>query len=324
VSKVLVTGGAGYLGSVLVPQLMDRGYDVTVVDLLWFGNNLPKGCQVVKKSVFDLSKDDVSGFDAVVHLSGVSNDPMAEYSPARNFIENGAASAYIAFMAKQCDVSRFVYASSCSIYGYTVGKSMTEDEPVSPQFPYAISKLSGEKSVLSLEDDNFRPIALRKGTLYGWSPRMRLDLVVNTMMKFALTEGVINVHNPALWRPLVSIQDAAQAYIRALEADPDITGIFNVSYDNFTIGRVGDEVKSALKKRGYNVQLNLQNRPDLRNYKVDNSKAKRLLDFTARVDIPTAVDDILDHIGDPTDFDWKKKAYYNIDVFKELELPGTG
>ncbi|MCF6284281.1 MAG: SDR family oxidoreductase, partial [Candidatus Hydrogenedentes bacterium] len=184
--RILVAGGAGYIGSVLVPVLQDHGYDVDVVDLLWFGNHLPEDTRVIQKDLFQLGVAELKPYDQVVFLAGLSNDPMAEYSPALNFIQNGALPSYLAFQAKQAGVKRFVYASSCSVYGYTVNELYDEDAPVTCAYPYGISKLEGENGVLQLQDENFSTIALRQGTVCGHSPRMRFDLIVNTIVASAV------------------------------------------------------------------------------------------------------------------------------------------
>ena len=124
--KILVAGGAGYVGSALVPKLLERGYDVTVVDLLWFGNNLPSEVPVVCKDLMEIRPDELKGVDQVIFLGGLSNDPMAEYSPGKNFVSNAAAPAYLAYAAKQAGVRRFIYAGSCSVYGYTVNELYDE------------------------------------------------------------------------------------------------------------------------------------------------------------------------------------------------------
>src|SRR5271157_4817416 len=213
--KILVAGGAGYLGSVLIPRLLDRGYKVDVVYLFWFGNHLPRQVGILNKDIFHLTQEDLEPYDQVVFLAGLSNDPMAEYSPSKNFVFNAAAPSYLAYMAKKAKVKRYIYASSCSVYGYTENELYDETRPAVSSYPYGISKLQGEQAALQLADEDFSVISLRKGTVSGYSPRMRLDLIVNTMFKSALRDGVITVNNPAIWRPILSIQDASSAYIRA-------------------------------------------------------------------------------------------------------------
>src|SRR5579864_170942 len=148
--KILVAGGAGYLGSVLIPKLLERGYKVDVVDLFWFGNHLPSEVRILNKDIFELSVVDLSGYDQVVFLAGLSNDPMAEYSPSKNFIFNAAAPAYLAYIAKKAGLRRYVYASSCSVYGYTDNELFDESRPVASSYPYGISKLQGEQAVMNL------------------------------------------------------------------------------------------------------------------------------------------------------------------------------
>lgn len=317
--KVLIAGGAGYLGSLLVPNLLERGYEVTVVDLLWFGNHLPPEVTLLRKDVLDLTEEEVAGHEQVVFLAGVSNDPMAEYSPSANFIYNGAAPAYLAYLARRAGVRRFVYGSSCSIYGYSTDALCAEDEPTVCHYPYGISKLQGERACLQLGDEGFSVISLRKGTICGWSPRMRLDLVINTMFRTALSEGRIVVRNPAIWRPVLAIRDAVAAYVRALEAAPDVSGVFNVASDNYTVGELGDRVKEAVEKRlDHRIDLRIHDEHDLRSYKVSTEKATRVLGFHPRHDVLSIVDELFAHL--PEIGDWDDPRYYNIEVFKALDL----
>src|SRR6202142_1599190 len=197
--RILVAGGAGYVGSVLIPKLLDRGYKVDVVDLFWFGNHLPEQTGILKNDIFHLYAEDLKPYDQVIFLAGLSNDPMAEYSPSKNFVFNAAAPAYLAYIAKQAGVKRYVYACSCSVYGYTENELYDETRPVSSSYPYGISKLQGEQAVMQLADSKFSVISLRKGTISGYSPRMRFDLIVNTMFKSAMKDGVININNPSIW-----------------------------------------------------------------------------------------------------------------------------
>ena len=169
--KLLVAGGAGYIGSRLVPVLLDHGYEVHVIDLLWFGRHLPDGVEVIEKDLFECKTEDLEGYDQVIFLAGLSNDPMAEFDPSMNFTYNAALPSYLAFIAKQAGVRRFIYGSTCSVYGYTVDELYDEEGPVTCRAPYGISKLQGERGVLQLGDETFSTIALRQGTVCGWSPR---------------------------------------------------------------------------------------------------------------------------------------------------------
>src|SRR5579863_4620636 len=278
--KILVAGGAGYLGNVLIPKLLDRGYKVDVVDLFWFGNNLPKQVGILNKDIFDLTVEDLKPFEQVIFLAGLSNDPMAEFSPSKNFIFNAAAPSYLAYTAKKAKVKRYIYASSCSVYGYTENELYDEGRPVGSTYPYGISKLQGEQAATQLSDEDFSVIALRKGTISGYSPRMRFDLIINTMFKNAVKEKLITVNNPSIWRPILSIEDAATAYIRAIEANYKLSGIFNVASGNYTVGEIGDLVRNAVEDRlGARVNLNIKHIEDFRNYKVNTDKASNVLSF---------------------------------------------
>lgn len=186
--KILIAGGAGFIGSVLIPKVLDRGYNVDVVELFWFGNYLPTAVGIVQKDIFELSVDDLKGYEQVIFLAGLSNDPMAEHSSSKNFIFNAAAPAYLAYIAKKAGVKRYVYASSCSVYGYTENELYDETRPAVCAYPYGISKLQGEQAALQLQDAKFSVISLRKGTACGYSPRMRLDLIINTMFKSAMRD----------------------------------------------------------------------------------------------------------------------------------------
>jgi nucleoside-diphosphate-sugar epimerase len=315
--RILVAGGAGYIGSVLIPQLLERGYDVDVIDLFWFGNHLPKEVGIINKDIFDLEEKDISGYDQVLFLAGLSNDPMAEYSPAENFISNGSAPAFLAYTAKKAGVRRFIYAGSCSVYGYTVNELYDETCPAVSSYPYGISKLQGENAAIQMKDKNFSVISLRQGTVSGYSPRMRFDLVVNTMFKFALTEGVITVNNPAIWRPILAIKDAATAYIRAIESNEDISGIFNVASGNYTVGEIGDLVKSGVKKYlDLDIRLNIKHIRDYRNYKVSIEKARKVLSFHPKNDVESIVEDLVENRDKFQDFG--NPNYYNIQVFKKI------
>ncbi len=319
--KILVAGGAGFIGSVLVPILQDHGYDVDVVDSLWFGNNLPDSVRVTQRDLFTLTADDMSGYDQVVFLAGLSNDPMAEFSPSRNFIENGALPSYLAFIAKQAGVKRFVYASSCSVYGYTVNELYDEQAPVTCGYPYGISKLQGERGVLQLQDDTFSTIALRQGTVNGYSPRTRFDLIVNTMYKFAITEGRIVINNPSIWRPILDVRDTASAFLRSVQSDSTISGVFNVAYDNFTVGQIGDLIKEEVERlTGKTIRLEVKDVQDFRNYKVTTEKARTYLGFRPKYNVTDMVHSLHEHRESYGDF--TKESYYNINTFKAMTEKG--
>jgi nucleoside-diphosphate-sugar epimerase len=315
--RILVAGGAGYIGTFLVPVLIERGYDVEVIDLMWFGNHLPKTVKAAQKDLFKCREEDLKGYEQVVFLAGLSNDPMAEFDPSMNFIFNGALPSYLAFLAKKAGVKRFIYASSCSVYGYTVNELYNEESPVTCGYPYGISKLQGERGVLQLTDKNFSVIALRQGTVCGYSPRMRLDLIVNTMFKFAMTERKITVDNPSIWRPILDIRDAATAYLRAIQADYSLSGVFNIASGNYTVGQVGDMVKYEMEKLlGEKIDIEIKNIEDYRNYKVSIDKARTHLGFQPR----HTIEDIIEHLYEHKTYfeDYDNDQFFNIRVFKKL------
>ncbi|MBW2159832.1 MAG: SDR family oxidoreductase [Deltaproteobacteria bacterium] len=315
--KILLAGGAGYIGSSLIPVLLEHGYTTDVVDLMWFGNSIPDTVNIRRQDIFDLKEVDVSGYDQVIFLAGLSNDPMAEFDPSRNFVSNGACPSYLAYICKRAGVRRFIYASSCSVYGYTVNELYDEESPVTCGYPYGVSKLQGERGVLQLADDDFSVIALRQGTLSGHSPRMRLDLIVNTMFKAAMTERHVTVNNPSIWRPILDIRDAQNAYLRAIQADISQSGVFNVASDNYTVGQVGDLVKSEVERlTGEKVAITIKNISDFRNYKVSFSKAKTYLGFQPQYDVKDIIDDLFSHREEYGDYD--RDEFYNIRAFKRL------
>ena len=316
--RLLIAGGAGYVGSVLIPRLIERGYKVDVVDLFWFGNHLPRQAGILNKDIFHLTVEDLEPYDQVIFLAGLSNDPMAEYSPSKNFIFNAAAPAYLGYIAKIARVKRYIYACSCSVYGYTENELYDETRPVSSSYPYGISKLQGEQAVMQLVDDQFSVISLRKGTISGYSPRMRLDLIINTMFKTAMRDRTITVNNPSIWRPILSIEDAATAYIRAVETNQKISGIFNIASGNYTVGEVADLIKSAVEERlSLRISLCIKHIQDFRNYKVSVEKAANVLSFHATGNVKSIVGDLIDNREQFQD--WDNPAYSNFQTFKQIE-----
>jgi nucleoside-diphosphate-sugar epimerase len=317
--KILVAGGAGYIGSVLVPVLLDHGYEVTVVDSLWFGNHLPGEATVTCKDLFECRLEELAGFEQVVFLAGLSNDPMAEFSPALNFVHNGALPSYLAYLSKRAGVRRFIYGSSCSVYGYTVNELYDEEAPVSCSYPYGISKLQGERGVMQLADNGYSTIALRQGTVSGYSPRMRFDLIVNTMFRNALRDGQITINNPSIWRPIVDIRDTCAAFLRAVQSDYSISGIFNIAGGNFTVGQVGDIVAEEVAAlTGARVRIHIKDVQDFRNYKVSTQKAATYLGFQAKHTIADIVADLYLHRDEFGDY--SAPEYTNIEVFRRLDL----
>ncbi len=319
--NILVAGGAGFIGSVLAPMLCERGHDVTVADAFWFGrpsSSSLSSLNTIEGDLFDLQEADLAPFDQVIFLAGLSNDPMAEFSPARNFIDNGALPSYLAYMAKRSGVQRFIYASSCSVYGLTDHEEAHEDSPVLCGYPYGISKLQGERGVLQLADETFSTIALRQGTVVGFSPRMRFDLIVNTMFKTAVQSDRITVNNPDIWRPILDVRDASRAFCQAVEAPEPTNGVFNLAFDNFTVGQIADRVREEVGRLlNRSIQLDIRDIQDLRSYRVSTRRARETLGFAPIHDLTSTLENLLAHMPEYGDF--SKDAFYNIQIFKALE-----
>ena len=209
---ILVTGGAGYIGSVLSQRLLDRGYRVRILDRLYWGRgpiaHVIDQVELVEADVRDMPATALDGVDAVIHLAGLSNDPTAEYDPAANWQMNAIATETLARNCVDRDVERLVFASSCSLYDGLPPGMHGENAPIEPRGAYATSKRYGEEAILSLVDKGLCPAILRNGTVYGCSPRMRFDLVVNTFVKDALLKGQLSLHGGGwMWRPLVDVRD---------------------------------------------------------------------------------------------------------------------
>jgi nucleoside-diphosphate-sugar epimerase len=293
------------------------GYKIHVIDNFWFGDKLNPSISKEKKSLWDIKPSELTSYDAIMFLAGLSNDPMAMFRPDLNFIENSSAPMYLAFIAKEAGVKRFVCASSCSVYGFTKNKTLNEGSLVKPAYAYGISKLQCERGLETLEDENFKPIIFRKGTVGGWSPKMRYDLVVNTMLKSAFTTQKIVVNNPKIWRPLIDIRDVIQGYQKALEADLNVSGVYNLSGGNLTIGQLGEAIHGELRKRGYVVDLVINENNDVRNYKVTTEKIEDELGFKSQFTPLDSLDEILDNI-DPLRYNFDSDEYSNITTFQKV------
>ncbi len=315
--KILVAGGGGYIGSALIPRLLAAGHAVDCADLFWFGDHLPPETGRIEKNVMDLAEAELEGYDRVIWLAGLSNDPMAELSPAMNFVHNAAAPAYLGYIARRAGVPRFIYASSCSVYGYAVDHLFTESDPAISDYPYGISKLQGEQAVLQMVTEEFGVICLRKGTVSGYSPRMRLDLIVNTMFMTAVRDGRIVVNNPDIWRPVISIRDVETAYTTAVEIAEPVSGVFNIASGNYTVGEVAGLVAETLETElGTPIELEFKAIRDYRNYRVSTARAAEVLGFEPQHDIAAIVRDLIEHRETFADFD--NPAYYNMKVFETL------
>jgi nucleoside-diphosphate-sugar epimerase len=332
VKKVLVIGGAGYVGTVLVEELLKRGYAVKVFDRLIYGDH---GLQAVRDRV-ELIVGDMrvmapavfEGVTAVVNLGGLSNDPTAEFNPTANYEMNTIAAERAAQLAKDGGVRRFLFASTCSIYDQGVEDPdadliLDESAAVNPRAAYSSSKFEAEQRLLPLADESFCPVVLRKGTLYGYAPRMRFDLVVNTFLKDALTRGRITIHyGGEMWRPLVDVRDAARAYIACLEADEHkVRGqIFNVIYRNMRISELALRVKETLVRHGVQVSIDADyGYEGVRNYRVSSRKIETVLDFHPVVTVEESVTTALEKLRGMSLSEFESPRYYNIRWLKFLD-----
>lgn len=317
--KVLIAGGAGYVGTRLARNLLKQKCDVTVIDLCWFGDNLPQwGVRLINKNLFDVTVDDLKGFDQVIFLGGLSNDPMAELDTSLNFVYNTGLPIFLAYQSKKAGVKRFIYGSSCSVYGNSAQESCLEDSSkVSSPYPYGASKFQGESGVMQMADDNFSVISLRKGTVGGWSPRMRFDLIVNTMYKFAITQNKITVNNPSIWRPIIDIRDVVEAYTKCVFCDESINEVFNIANKNYTVIEIAELIqKELLKITGKKINIDIRNVEDFRNYKVDTSKAQELLGFYPSYEVGDTIAELHENRSQYGDF--KNEKFYNIKVFSSI------
>ncbi len=316
-NKILILGGAGYVGTTLAPFLKSCGYDITVVDIGWFGNKLTDDIHYIQSDIFDLKTSDVEDFHTIIFLAGLSNDPMAEFSPKDNFIYNTGLPAYIGYIAKEAGVKRLIFASSCSVYGFTYNRTFSEDDIAISNYPYGVSKLQGEKSLLALADEDFSVICLRQGTVSGYSPRMRLDLAINTMFKNAIANNEIKLSNHKIWRPILGLKDLCKAYKLAIESDLNFGEVINVTSFNSTIGELAKSVEEfMLDKYSLSIKASDLHVEDYRNYKVSIEKAEELLGYHPSQDCFSIINDLNDNLTQFNDF--TNEAYYNIEVFKKI------
>jgi len=331
-SKVLVVGGAGYVGAVLVEELLAQGYAIRILDRLYYGRQGLREIEDRVEVVFDdmrtVKASILDGVDAVINVGGLSNDPTAEYNPRANHEMNTIATGYLAELCKKAGIRRFVFASSCSIYDRGVADGeldivQDESSPVAPKAAYSRSKYEAERMLVEMANEDFCPVILRKGTIYGFSPRMRYDLVVNTFVKDALSKGVLRLHyGGEMWRPLVDIRDAARAYIACLQAEESLVRgeVFNISQGNFRISELALRVREALGSLGIEVEI----RPDygyrgVRSYRVSARKIEQTLGFKPLVSVEESACDMVRKIESYGYSDFDNPRYYNIRWMKVLE-----
>ncbi len=284
IMKVLVTGSLGYIGTILVPMLQQRDHDVVGVDTdlyqrCTFSGQLPE-IRTIYADVRDLKPDELAGCDAVIHLAGLSNDPLGDYRPELTKQINQTASISLAEKAKTAGVKRFLFASSCSNYGAAGDQFLTESAAFNPVTPYGVSKVKVEDALTKMADTDFSPTYIRASTAYGLSPRLRFDLVTNNLTAWAFTTGLVYLKSDGTpWRPIVHVEDIARAYIAALEAPRELIHdeAFNVgtTTENYQIREIAEIVKDVVP--GCKIEYAPDAGPDKRCYRVDCNKIARIL-----------------------------------------------
>lgn len=282
--RVLVTGSLGYIGTVLVPMLLKEGHDVIGMDTDYYSRctftGAPVDVPTLKMDVRDAPNTAVRGVDAIIHLAGLSNDPLGDYNPNLTDDINFQASTRLAQLAKQAGVQRFLFASSCSNYGASGDQFLTEEAAFNPVTPYGVSKVRVEQELQNLADESFSPVFLRASTAYGLSPRIRFDLVVNNLTAWAFTTGRVYLKSDGTpWRPIVHVEDICRAYIAALQAPREAVHnqAFNVgtTTENYQIRELAQMVQEIVP--GSQVDFATDAGPDKRCYRVDCNKIARVL-----------------------------------------------
>jgi nucleoside-diphosphate-sugar epimerase len=285
--RVLVSGHNGYIGSVLTPMLTNAGYEITGLDTFFYEECTYGPAQpdvpAVRRDIRDVSVEDLTGFDAVIHLAALSNDPLGDLRPEITYDINYAGSLRLAQTAKKAGVPRFLFSSSCSLYGASAGDDMIDEEAAfNPVTPYGESKIWAERDIRLLADDTFTPTFLRNATAYGFSPRLRTDVVVNNLVGYAVaTREVLLQTDGSQWRPLVHVADISRAFLAVLEAPRHVVHneAFNVgsTAENYRIRDVARIVQDVAP--GSEVKLSGRVGPDLRNYRVRCDKFANRLGF---------------------------------------------
>uniref|UniRef100_A0A6H1ZAY7 Putative NADH dehydrogenase n=1 Tax=viral metagenome TaxID=1070528 RepID=A0A6H1ZAY7_9ZZZZ len=276
--RVMITGISGYIGSVLAKMMHTKGWDIVGVDATYYGDPYAgKMYGVSRKDIRDITLADLHNINAVVHLAALSNDPLGELNPALTYDINYYATVQLAVRAEHAGVERFVFASSCSVYGQSE-EELIETSPLNPLTAYARSKVNSEEALLKIDSSSFSPIILRGGTAYGFSPNMRFDLMVNNLVGGAITrkEIVLNSDGNA-WRPVVHVKDIARAVIAVLESPKDSVHnqIFNVipQGENYTVREIAKKVAESYD---YKVSYGSTD-PDSRSYRVSAGKIHSMI-----------------------------------------------
>ena len=328
INTVLVTGGAGYVGAVLVPKLLQSGYKVKVLDLYLYGDDVLDA--VKEDSNLDQIKGDMRdrsllerlmpGCDAVIHLACISNDPSFDLDPELGKSINYDAFLNLVDVAKQFGVARFVYASSSSVYGIKEEENVTEDLPLEPLTDYSKYKALCEKIILDAREPGFAVLVLRPATVCGYSPRLRLDLTVNILTNLAVQNNKITVFGGEQKRPNIHIGDVTNLYVKSLQWPEDaIDGkIYNVGYENHRVMEIAEIVRDVV---GNKVEIIVTPTDDHRSYHISSKKIQQELGFVPRQTISAAAEELvsafeLGLIPDPM----TKDIYYNIRTMQNLDF----
>jgi nucleoside-diphosphate-sugar epimerase len=325
VKNIFITGGAGYVGAMLIPELLSKGYKVTVLDLMMYGEDVIKpnnSLKMVKGDIRDISllKKEIPGHDVVIHLACISNDPSFELNPNLGKSINLDAFEPLVKISKNSGVQRFIYASSSSVYGVKEELGVHEDMSLEPLTDYSKFKADCEKILAPYQSDNFTTVTVRPATVCGYSTRQRLDVVVNILTNLAYHKREITVFGGKQYRPNIHIKDMVDAYIMLIEAPKEkIAGeIFNVGFENQTVTELSETVKKVI---GEDVKLITTPTNDNRSYHISSEKIKEKLGFVAKHSIEEAADDLKNAFEDgllPNSFTDEK--YFNIKVMNSIEL----
>ena len=286
--RIFVTGGCGYKGSILVPKLLDRGYVVTVIDTMWFGNFLSphKNLNIIKWDVRDTDSLPLRDVDAVIHLASVANDPCGDLDPRLTWEVSALATMQLADAAARHRVRQFIYASSGSVYGIKEEERVTEDLPLRPISEYNKTKMVAERVLLSYASHMLVQI-VRPATVCGYSPRMRLDVSVNMLTMQALTRGVITVFGGKQVRPNIHIQDITDLYLFLLDRGEAVQGMYNASFENLAIMQIAEKIASRIPARITVTESN-----DPRSYRVNSDKLLAI-GFRPRRTVDDAIEEII-------------------------------